>query len=150
MVPGKSRTLRLPIYIHASSKRVFRWIVEPKKITRWLSDSAALSRRKGGRYSLGWTDGPTHSGTVLEYSRGRGYTLTWAWPGKESLGSTKLRLSIESKGDGTLLRFTHSGFQRSEEWDELYEGAIRGWTYFMMNLKSRIENHHDLRSPHDW
>jgi uncharacterized protein YndB with AHSA1/START domain len=145
-----TRTLRLPIFIHASPSRVFKWISTADRLTRWLADSAALSGHKGGSYSLAWDGGPTHTGRVLEFSRGVGYTLTWQWPGKEQLGMTKLRLSIERKGDGTVLRFIHSGFQTSGEWLELYEGAIRGWTYFMMNLKSVLETEHDLRSPDDW
>jgi uncharacterized protein YndB with AHSA1/START domain len=142
--------LRLPIFIHASPKRVFKWISTPERIPRWLSDSASLTGRKGGSYALGWDGGPTHTGRVLEFTRGVGLTLSWQWPGKEKLGMTKLRLSIEPKDDGTVLRFTHSGFQKTGEWPELYEGAIRGWTYFMMNLKSVLERQHDLRSPYDW
>jgi uncharacterized protein YndB with AHSA1/START domain len=150
MARTKTRTLSLPTFIHASPKRVFKWISEPKRLRRWLSDSAALSARRGGRYSLGWDGGPTHSGKVLEFARGRGYSLSWQWPGKEALGVTKLRLSVSSKADGTVLRFIHSGFRTTGEWAELYEGAVRGWTYFMMNLKSVIESDHDLRSPYDW
>jgi uncharacterized protein YndB with AHSA1/START domain len=145
-----TRTLRLPIFVRASPKRVFKWISTAERLTRWFSDSASLSGRKGGSYTLGWDGGPTHSGRVLEFKRGVGFTLSWQWPGKEHLGVTKLRLSIEPKEDGTVVRFTHSGFQKSGEWVELYEGAIRGWTYFMMNLKSVLETEHDLRSPYDW
>jgi uncharacterized protein YndB with AHSA1/START domain len=150
MAKRTTRTLRLPIFIHASPKRVFKWITDPERLPRWFSDTAALSARKGGRYTLGWDGGPSHTGKVLEFSRGKSLTLSWQWPGKEGLGVTRLRLSVERKSEGTVLRFTHSGFQRSGEWDELYEGAIRGWTYFMMNLKSMLESDHDLRSPYDW
>jgi uncharacterized protein YndB with AHSA1/START domain len=150
MTRAKSRTLRLPIFIHASPKRVFKWVTDAERLPRWLCDKAALSTRRGGRYTLGWDGGPSHSGKVLEFSRGKGLTLGWQWPGKEGLGVTRLRLSVRRKDGGTVLRFTHSGFRRSAEWDELYEGAIRGWTYFMMNLKSVLERAHDLRSPDDW
>ena len=150
MPPRKSRTLRIPIFIHSSPKRVFKWIIEAEKIPRLLSDTAEISPRKGGRYRFAWNDGPAHVGKVLEITRGESCTLSWQWPGKESLGTTRLRLTVKPKGKGTLLRFTHSGFQRSREWDELYEGAIRGWTYFMMNLKAFMETGKDLRSPDDW
>ncbi len=150
MARTRPRTLRLPMFIHARPKRVFKWITDPERIPRWLCDSASLSARKGGRYTLAWKDGPSHAGRVLEFSRGSGLTLSWQWPGKEDLGVTKLRLSVQPKRAGTLLRFTHSGFRRSAEWDELYEGAVRGWTYFMMNLKSVLEGGRDLRSPYDW
>jgi uncharacterized protein YndB with AHSA1/START domain len=145
-----TRTLRLPIFIHASPKRTFKWVSDGDRLTRWFADSAALSGRKGGNYRLGWEGGPTHTGKVLEFERGKRLTLSWQWPGKEHLGVTKLKLTLEPKEDGTVLRFIHSGFQRSPEWNELYEGAIRGWTYFMMNLKSVLESDRDLRSPYDW
>ncbi len=150
MTANKSRTLRLPVFIRASPKRVFKWISEPKRLTRWLADTATLSGRKGGSYTLGWTGGPTHSGKVLAFAPGRGLTLAWQWPGQEGLGVTKLKLSISPKKSGAILRLTHSGFRRTGEWNELYESSIRGWTYFMMNLKSVLESDHDLRSPFDW
>ncbi|HTP54925.1 MAG TPA: SRPBCC domain-containing protein [Thermoplasmata archaeon] len=150
MVRRMTRTLRLPIFIHASPKRVFKWISDDRRLTRWLSDAAALSARKGGRYRLGWDGGPTHTGRVLAFARGKQLTLSWQWPGKEHLGPTKLKLAVEPADGGTVLRFLHSGFGTTGEWVELYEGAIRGWTYFMMNLKSVLESDRDLRSPLDW
>ncbi len=86
----------------------------------------------------------------MQFVRGRQLVLTWQWPGLEKLGVTRLKLSVEPHSGGTILRFTHSGFRRGSAWTDLYEGAIRGWTYFMMNLKSVLENGHDLRSPYDW
>jgi len=147
---SKTRSIRLPIFIHASRKKVFKWVSEPKRLTRWFVDSATFSPRKGGNYSFTWEGGPAHSGKVLEFVRGKRITLSWQWPGQEDLGVTKLKLSVEPKEKGTVLRFTHSGFLKNGPWDDLYEGAIRGWTYFMMNLKSVLESGHDLRSPYDW
>jgi uncharacterized protein YndB with AHSA1/START domain len=146
----KTRTLQLPIFIHAPGTRVFQAISEPQLLTKWFMDRAALSAWKGGEYSFTWEGGPTHSGRVLEFERGKRLTLTWQWPGKEHLGVTKLRLMIRAQHGGTLLTFTHSGFRKSRAWNELYEGAIRGWTYFMFNLKAFIETGRDLRSPYDW
>lgn len=150
MTKGTSRTLRLPIFIDRSPKKVFKAISRPEILAGWFADRATLSPRKGGRYALTWEGGPTHTGRVLEFVRGKRLTLTWQWPGQEALGVTKLRMSLKPKEGGTVLTFTHSGFQKGGEWAELYEVSIRGWTYFMMNLKSVLENGKDLRSPYDW
>lgn len=150
MAPAKTRTMRLPVFIHASPRKVFQAISEPKLLTQWFMDHATLQPHKDGTYSFTWEGGPTHTGRVLEFARGKRFTLAWQWPGLEKLGMTKLKLSIHPKAGGTLLRFTHSGFETHGAWVDLYEGAIRGWTYFMMNLKSVLENGHDLRSPCDW
>jgi uncharacterized protein YndB with AHSA1/START domain len=148
--PRRVRTLRLRVFIDASPKKVFRWISDPERLTRWMLDDAALSPRKGGRYAFTWSGGPTHTGKVLEFVRGKSLTLTWQWPGKEDVLLTKLKLSVEPKRRGTVLKFTHSGIPKGEPWVELYAGAVQGWTYFMMNLKSVLEHGHDLRSPDDW
>jgi uncharacterized protein YndB with AHSA1/START domain len=150
MTSVKTRTIRLPIFIHASPRKVFRAITEPEILTTWFMDRATLSTRKGGSYSFTWEGGPAHTGRVTEFVRGKRIALTWQWPGMEELGATKLTLSVEPRNGGTVLKFTHSGFRGHGAWGELYEGAIRGWTYFMMNLKSVLENGHDLRSPYDW
>jgi len=68
----------------------------------------------------------------------------------EKLGVTKLTLAVRPKEHATVLTFKHTGFGDRGPWVDVYEGAIRGWTYFMMNLKSVLENGHDLRSPYDW
>jgi uncharacterized protein YndB with AHSA1/START domain len=150
MARTRARTVRLQIFIHKSPKKVFKAISEPERLARWLVDKATLSARKGGRYAFGWEGGPTHSGRVLEFVAGRRLTLTWQWPGQEDLGMTKLKMSVVPKKGGTVLKFIHSGFQSQGPWIDLHDGAIHGWTYFMMNLKSVLEYGNDLRSPLDW
>ncbi len=150
MAPIKTRTIGLQVFVHASPKKVFKALSEPELLTRWLLDRATLTPRKGGRYSFTWEGGPTHTGKVLEFVPGKRITLTWQWPGKEKLLMTKLKLSVEPKEGGSVLKLTHSGFPRHERWVDLYGGSIQGWTYFMVNLKSALDYGHDLRSKHDW
>jgi|HubBroStandDraft_1064217.scaffolds.fasta_scaffold232744_2 uncharacterized protein YndB with AHSA1/START domain len=145
-----TRTIRLQAFVHDSPTKVFKAISEPEILTRWFMDRATFEPVKGGRYSFSSEGGPTHTGKVLEFVRGKHLTLTWQWPGQERLGVTKFRLSVESRGGGTVVKFVHSGFKRRGAWVELYEGAIHGWSYFLMNLKSVVEHGHDLRSPLDW
>ena len=143
------RTLRHQYYLRASPKKAFKAVSDPKRLTGWLADTAELTARKGGRFSVGWKNGPTHQGKILEFSRGRSITFGWSWDGYEDVGATRFRLSVEPKGKGTLLTVTHAGFPRTERGSELYESAEWGWTYFVMNLKSVLETGTDLRSKHD-
>ncbi len=150
MSATKLRTVEMPIFVRAAQPRVFQAISDPKLLTRWFMDRATLSARTGGNYAFTWEGGPTHTGKVLQFVPGKSITLTWQWPGLERLGVTKLRIALARKAGGTVVTFTHTGFRRGAAWGELYDGAIRGWTYFMMNLKSVVETGHDLRSPYDW
>jgi uncharacterized protein YndB with AHSA1/START domain len=143
-----SRKVDHQYFVKAPAARVFEAITDPEWLTKWLVDQAEISPRKGGRYSLSWKDGPTHTGTVLELEPGRSLTLSWEWEGVDVHG-TEFRLSVEPKDDGALLSVQHTGFPPSEKWVDLYGGAEWGWTYFAMNLKSVLETGHDLRSKYD-
>jgi uncharacterized protein YndB with AHSA1/START domain len=148
-MPGESeRAVDHQYFIRAEPAAVFRALTEPAWLTRWLCDTAEVSPRIGGSYRLGWKDGPTHSGTIVDFAPGSRIALGWRWPGVE-LGGTVLSFVVEPQEGGALLRIRHSGFPRQEEWVELYGGAEWGWTYFAMNLKSVLEHRHDLRSTSD-
>jgi len=150
MARTKTRTIRLQTFVRASPKKVFKVITQPERLARWMLDEATLSPRKGGRYAFTWEGGPTHTGTVVKFERGKSITLTWQWPGIEDQLVTKLKFSVGRKEDGTILKLVHSGFPRDQRWVDLYGGAIQGWTYFLMNLKSVLDHGQDLRSPYDW
>ena len=150
MPSARTRTLLAPIFIHSTRSEVFRAITDPKILSKWFVDHATLEARKGGSYAFGWDGGPTHTGKVLDLVPNTRITLSWKWPGHEKLPATRLKMSVERKDGGTVLLFTHSGFGNGREWTALHEGAIRGWTYFMMNLKAFMETGKDLRSPDDW
>ncbi len=148
MPSQKTRAVDHQYFIHAAPERTFDALTNPKLLVKWLADKAELTARKGGTYSLSWTGGPTHTGTIVEFEPGRSIAFAWEWPGI-SLHGTVFKLSVEPKDDGSLLKVEHLGFPRLEKWTDLYGGAEWGWTYFALNLKSLLETGHDLRSPHD-
>jgi uncharacterized protein YndB with AHSA1/START domain len=142
------RAVNHQYFVRASPDAVFHALTDPHWLTRWLCDRAEVSAKQGGTYLLAWNDGPTHTGTIVEFRKGRRVALAWTWPGVELQG-TVLSFSVRAREGGTVLTVEHSGFPRLEEWTELYGGAEWGWTYFALNLKSVLENGHDLRSKYD-
>jgi len=148
MATRAERSVNHQYFIEAQPGAVFRAVSDSRWLTRWLCDRAELSPRKGGKYRLAWTGGPTHRGKVVEFRDGQRIALGWSWPGVPLRG-TVFSLSVEAKGSGTLLTVEHSGIPRLQRWTDLYGGAEWGWTYFVLNLKSVLETGHDLRSKYD-
>jgi uncharacterized protein YndB with AHSA1/START domain len=148
MPASNTRAVDHQYFIRATREKVFQAITDPVWLVRWLADHAELEARKGGRYSLGWNGGPTHSGTVLEFKPYETLSLSWDWEGVD-LHGTVFSLSVETKDAGSLFRVEHSGFPKLEAWSDLYGGAEWGWTYFAMNLKSVLETGYDLRAKYD-
>jgi len=148
-MPAKeTRAVSHQYFIRAPPERTFDALTNPAMMVKWLANTAEISARKGGTYRIGWTDGPTHTGTILAYEPGRSIALSWEWEGVPLKG-TVFRLSVEPHEGGSLFKVDHEGFPKLEEWTDLYGGAEWGWTYFALNLKSVLETGHDLRSPHD-
>ncbi|HTW54924.1 MAG TPA: SRPBCC domain-containing protein [Thermoplasmata archaeon] len=143
-----TRSVSHQYFVRAPPDRVYAAFTDPQQLVRWLCDHAEIDLRPGGRYALGWTGGPTHTGTVAALAPGRSVSLRWTWPNVE-LEGTEFSLATEPKDDGALLRVDHTGFPLDPRWVDLYGGAEWGWTYFAMNLKSVLETGRDLRSPHD-
>lgn len=148
MAAKSRRSVDHQYFIQARPAKVFRAISDPEWLTRWLCDTAEVDARKGGKYALGWTNGPTHTGTLVDFRRGRRIVFRWTWPGVRLKG-TVFSLSVSARGGGTILVVQHHGFPRLERWADLYGGAEWGWTYFALNLKSVLETGHDLRSKYD-
>lgn len=148
MATKAERSVDHRYFIRASPDAVFRAITDPQSLTKWLCDRAELMPKKGGTYLLGWNDGPTHTGKVTDFRKGRRISLAWNWPGV-SLEGTIFSLSVSAEKEGTILVVKHTGFPKSERWADLYGGAEWGWAYFAMNLKSLLESGRDLRSEHD-
>ena len=148
MTKPAPRAVSHQYFIRARPREVFRAISDPAWLTRWLCDRAAIEPRKGGRYRLGWTDGPTHRGRLTAFVSGRKIAMAWSWPG-QTLAGTVFSLTVKRSAGGSLLVVEHSGFPREEGWTDLYGSAEWGWTYFAVNLKSLLEHGHDLRSPRD-
>jgi uncharacterized protein YndB with AHSA1/START domain len=145
---SRTRDLNHQYLIRAPPRTVFRAITEPRQLVRWLCDRASFEPKTNGRYSVGWTNGPTHTGRVLRFTADRGYTLSWEWPGV-SLRTTRFRLTVKPAGRSSLFVIEHLRFPSDPKWFDLYAGAEWGWTYFAMNLKSVLETGKDLRSPRD-
>ncbi len=148
MPSKRTRAVDHQYLIRAPPQKVFEAISRPAGLKRWLCDRAKLDPRTGGRYTLGWRNGPTHTGRIVEFVPGRSVTFEWAWEGIPVRG-TLFQLTVSPRGRGTELHVGHTGFPRDPRWVDLYAGAEWGWTYFAMNLKSVLETGHDLRAPID-
>jgi uncharacterized protein YndB with AHSA1/START domain len=148
MANQSDRAVEHQYLIRVSPETVFRAISEPAWLTRWLCDRAEIAPKRGGAYMMAWNGGPTHAGTLVEFRPGERIAFAWSWPGVD-LEGTVFSLGVVPKDGGTLLTVEHRGFPRDPKWTDLYGGAEWGWTYFAMNLKSVLENGHDLRSKED-
>ena len=116
-------TLVREITIHAPAARIFAALTEPEQLVQWWGDDTmyhvrAMERdlRVGGRWQ---TTGEMADGTpftvegiyrVIEPPRLLEYTWHPNWVQRAGLPDTVVRVELQERAGGTLVRVTHSGF----------------------------------------
>ncbi len=75
--------------------------------------------------------------------------VSYSWYDKLDSGKmveTTASFRVAKKGNGTLLKLLHTGFEDPEHFAE----CSSRWGYYLTNLKSVIDHDTDLRSKYDW
>ncbi len=113
MEASTETAVRREIAIAASPETVWEFLVDPEKATRWMGKSASLDPRPGGEYRVEVISGNVAVGEFVEVDRPHRLVWTWGWTDQSMSpvppGSSMIEVELVPEGDGTLLRFTHSG-----------------------------------------
>lgn len=135
--------VRLSIVIDAPREAVFRALLEPEALKRWVGASTpVVEPRVGGRYEYGWkydhkgkqvTGGPTK---ILDIVPNERLVTDWLdWRGDATRPLTRLAWLLESAGTKTRLTLVHDGFSRTADMGDY----PFGWLWFLEQLKKEAE-----------
>jgi uncharacterized protein YndB with AHSA1/START domain/DNA-binding transcriptional ArsR family regulator len=121
---------RVEVDIDALPEVVFRALVEPAQLERWIADLATVEPEVGGRYGFGWDHGPVE---ILELERAQKLAYSWQAEGRPD---TVVSWELEPTDDKTRLTLVHSGFGTH---DPGAAGYLLGWAGFVASLKRMVE-----------
>jgi uncharacterized protein YndB with AHSA1/START domain len=127
------------IEIAASPETVWEFLVDPEKAIRWMGCSASFDPRPGGQYRVEVVPGEVAVGEFVELDPPRRLVHTWGWDRGQMTsvppGSSTVEIDLIPAGDGTTVRFRHSGLpdadarqKHAHGWDHYLErlGAVAG------------------------
>ena len=126
-VPGAD--VRCEIDIEAAPAAVWRTLVEPAELDRWIAESANVEPEVGGAYDFGWDHGPMR---ILELDPERRLAYSWRRPGDPD---TVVTWELEGSGGRTHLTLVHSGFVDARS----AGGYEVGWSAFLASFKRMHE-----------
>lgn len=137
-----SPEIRMAIVIDAPREKVFKALLDPAELNKWMAKDAQVDPRVGGVYKLGWkyeVDGrEVEGGTtkILELVPNERIVLDWLdWRGDTTRPLTRIAYTLESLGPKTRVTFVHDGFSRAADISDY----PFGWGHFLGQLKAAME-----------
>jgi uncharacterized protein YndB with AHSA1/START domain len=135
MEASTETAVRREISIAARPETVWEFLVDPEKATRWMGTSASLDPRPGGEYRVEVISGNVAAGEFVEVDPPRRLVWTWGWTDESQspvpVGSSTIEIDLVPEGDGTLVRFTHSGLPDAEATQK----HAHGWDHYLERLE---------------
>jgi uncharacterized protein YndB with AHSA1/START domain len=138
-------TIERELHIDASPAVVYEVISSAEHLREWWPDEAVVDPVVGGQGHITFGDPSSPDAkserlTVVEAEPPRRFAFRWVIDGEAATASNSLLVTFELQpsGDGTLLRFTESGF-RERGWEaavleEAYRDHEHGWDHFLPRL----------------
>jgi uncharacterized protein YndB with AHSA1/START domain len=129
------------ILINAPPERVFDFIIDPSKMTRWIGVGVQFDPTPGGRVQIDPNGHPNGRdvihGTVIHVVRPTKVAFTWGWEGagyRVQAGATVVEISLEPENGGTRLTLTHRELPADAR-----EKHDFGWTHYLGRLQIAAE-----------
>src|ERR671923_31702 len=111
-MPSATEPLRHEVRIAAPPEVVFPYFTDPARIVGWMGVAALLDPRPGGTLRIEANGRDVVLGEYVEVDPPRRVVFTWGFDGAAPLvpaGSTRVEITLEPDGAGTLLTLRHHG-----------------------------------------
>jgi uncharacterized protein YndB with AHSA1/START domain len=122
--------------IAASPEVVYEFFVDPDRMIQWMGRKAELDPRPGGIFRVDLNGRHISSGEYLELDPPNRIVYSFGWEGGTSIvepGSSKVEVTFEADGEGTLLHFVHSDLP-----EESRGSHGDGWDHYLERLETVV------------
>jgi len=136
---GEGRKLETEVEIEAPPEAVWRALTEAGELTRWFPPQARVEPGAGGSIWMSW-DGKAEGTNRIEIWEPNRHLRT-AWSEVGAPVRLAVDFHLEGEGGRTVLRLVHHGFSADAEWDGMFDGIRRGWSYELRGLRHYLERH---------
>lgn len=139
MAVRQSEAVEREVRIAARPETVFEFFTDPEKQVLWMGRKAELDARPGGIYDVEINDQAHALGEFVEVVPPSRVVFTFGWAGQQAdgegahavpPGSSRVEVTLEDVGDGTLVRLRH--FDLPEQAREMHG---QGWELYLGRLR---------------
>jgi uncharacterized protein YndB with AHSA1/START domain len=130
------------VFIPARPETVFKFLVEPELMARWIGRGQFAIAEEGGPFRLQFTfgDGHTATGVFTEISPPQRLAFSFGWDGDDTFppGTSLVEIQLHPQGDGTLLELKHSGFPDAAQRKFTPENHTGRWSHYLSRLAETV------------
>lgn len=118
------------IHVDAPPEVVFRYLVDPEAIVRWMGEYAELDPKPGGRFAVN-VQGAAVRGTYLEVQPPERVVISWGYAGSDRHppGESTVEIRLLADGRGTRVELEHRDLPPAERNDHHV-----GWMHYLPRL----------------
>lgn len=131
-MPDTTEPLRHAVRIAAPPDVVFPYFTDPERMVSWMGIAALLDPRPGGQFRLQPNARDVVLGEYVEIEPPRRVVFTWGFDGSGPAtppGSSRVEVTLEPDGDGTLLTLDHHGLSGDSR-----AAHDAGWNHYLGRL----------------
>jgi uncharacterized protein YndB with AHSA1/START domain len=137
------------VTIKSSPEAVFKALTQADELMRWFPTRVESDPRPGGKFKFTWefanaSENGSQQGEYVEVLPNKKLSYTWT---AESTPTTPtlVTFNLTEAGGQTTVELDHSSIQEGADQEKLHNMHANQWGFFMMNLKSYLEEGMDLR-----
>jgi uncharacterized protein YndB with AHSA1/START domain len=119
------------ISIDAPAAMVFKYLIDPDLMCKWMGQNCIFEPFEGGEYRCEINENIVAGGKVLEVVQDSKIVYTFGWEGEENpvtIGSSKVEITLEESNGSTLVNLVHS------ELNGAVEEHGGGWDHYLARL----------------
>jgi uncharacterized protein YndB with AHSA1/START domain len=144
-MPAETEPLRNEVRIAAPPEVVFPYFTDPTRIVNWMGLAALLDPRPGGTFRIEANGRDVVIGEYVEVDPPHRVVFTWGFEGTDAFvapGSTRVEVTLEREGDGTLLTLLHHGLAGDPR-----DAHAEGWSHYLARLAAAAAGHRVKPDP---
>lgn len=146
VAPVADKVIHVSALVAVPPAKAFQYFISPARLVSWLSRTADVEPRVGGKYELFWQpDDPENNSTIgcriTAFASGQLLAFQWRSPKQfKSFANTAdplthVVVTFVPEGMGTRVHLIHSGWSSTPEWEEARAWQERAWTVAFEELK---------------
>lgn len=124
--------LEVTTHVAARPETIFPYFTDPERYVQWMGTDAILDPSPGGTYRVHMRPGVESLGEFVDIDPPHRVVFTWGWVDHPVVppGTTRVEVTLEPDGDGTLVRLVHYDLPTADTAAE----HRQGWELYLSRL----------------